>query len=197
MCYITCRVFPILGFVFGFVSDDVDVNLTVLYRVVHRHRKSYVGSYKIYYSTVDSMVHYETKTGLTKSSTAFPPNASCVLLHLHRDLQFIVAFLRGMPSLKSHEKLSGIAAEAYDGTLAAYHGWTVRMGISAAMYTLPTKHELVVGMGLGMKNEGEIKNTLDQFCGKLKCVFDRVQAILTQYNALNLSQPPLEQYRSC
>ena len=184
MCSITSRMFPLLGFVFGFVADDVSTNLTVLYRLVHRHRESYVGSNKIQYNTIDSMVHFETKSGLTKSSTADPPNASRTLLQLHRALQFTVAFLRGMQSLKSDEKLSGIATEAYDGTLAAYHGWTVRMGISAAMYTLPTKHELA--MGMGMKNDGENNKILDQLCGRLQRVYDRVQAIFTQYNALNL-----------
>ena len=167
--------FPLLGYVFGFVADDVNEKLDIM----RQHRRSSAGSN---YITVDSMVEFETTRGLTKSTDR--PSGSRTLLRLHRALQFIVAFLRGVRSLNSAESISGIAGKAYEGTLAAYHGWFVRTGVYLAMYTLPTKHGLA--MGMGMKNEDENDNILDQLCGRLQCVYDRVQAIFRQYDVLDL-----------
>ena len=176
MCSITCRLFPLLGTVFGFVAKDVSDKLGIM----HQHRQSNTGPH---YITVDSMVDFETTSGLT-TTTGGGPSGSRTLLRLHRALQFIMAFLRGVRSLKSDEKLSGIAAEAYNSTLAAYHGWFVRQGVQLAMYTLPTKHELAIRMGL--KNEDEYNKILDQLCDNTQPVYDKIQTIFTEYNVLDL-----------
>ena len=170
------RLFPLLGTVFGFVASDVRAKLNIM----HQHRRSNTGPH---YITVDSMVDFETTSGLTKTKASLPSGAR-TLLRLHRALEFIIAFLRGIRSLEAEKKLSGVAAEAYNTTLSAYHPWLIRKGIMLAMYTLPTKHELAGRMG--MKNEDEYNSVLDRLCGSTQTVYDKIQMIYKQYDLLDL-----------
>ena len=170
------RLFPLLGAVFGFVAADVRAKLNIM----HKHRHSNTGPH---YITVDSMVDFETTSGLTKMKGS-PPSGARTLLRLHRALEFIIAFLRGIRSLEAGNKLSGVAAEAYNSTLSAYHPWLIRKGIMLAVYTLPTKHELAGRMG--MTDEDEYNNVLDHLCGSTQTVYDKIQTIYKQYDLLDL-----------
>ena len=176
LCTFTRRLFPLLGTVFGFVTSDVRNKLAIM----HQHRQSNTGPH---YITADSMVDFEITNGLTEI-TGNPPSGSRTLLRLHRALEFTVKFLRGVRSLKTEEKLSGVATEAYNSTLANYHPWLIRKGVMLAMYTLPTKHDLASKMG--MNTEDEYNTALDQLCDNTQPVYDKLQFIFKEHNILDL-----------
>ena len=168
--------FPILGKLFRYAEKDARDKLSIL----HQHRESTDGQH---YLTVESMVDFETTNGLA-TNTGKPPSGSRTLLRLHRALRFITAFLRGVRYLKLDEKLSGVATETYDSTLADFHVWPVQQITRGAFYTLPTKHQLAIKMG-HVKTE-EYDKIVDKFCDNTQRVYDKIQAIYTKYDVLQL-----------
>lgn len=58
-------------------------------------------------------------------------------------LDFIRAFLKSVGELKEDEYTGPICREAYEKTLAKHHSFIVKNGAKLAMYTMPTRDQLL------------------------------------------------------
>lgn len=56
---------------------------------------------------------------------------------------FVSHFLGKTLTLADEDGTAQVAKETYNETLAKYHPWLIRKGALMAMYTLPTKKELI------------------------------------------------------
>ena len=81
----------LLGTVFGWVASDVDAKMEIL----RGHKNGESGDK---YLTVQSMVQHEIENDMIKHKAKDSSTGTRNLLRLHRALEYIVAFLEGVPS---------------------------------------------------------------------------------------------------
>jgi hypothetical protein len=92
------------------------------------------------YTTVSNAIEYEKIQGIHKVNK----NASISLLRLHRGLDLIRRLVENCYSnLESKRKLSELAYEAYEQTLAFRHKWAIRHLVRVGVHFLPNKHDLM------------------------------------------------------
>ena len=82
----------LLGTVFGWVASDVDAKMEIL----RGHKNGESGDK---YLTVQSMVQHEIENDMIKHKAKDSSTGTRNLLRLHRALEYIVAFLEGVPSM--------------------------------------------------------------------------------------------------
>jgi len=126
----------LLGTVFGWVATDVYAKM----EVVRGHQDGENGDK---YLTVQSMLQYEIDNKLIKPKAKDTNTGTRNLLRLHRALEYIIAFLEGVPDLENDEKCCPLSQEAYKKTLMKYHPWVVQKAANLAMHMLPTKGGLI------------------------------------------------------
>ncbi|XP_076320598.1 ceramide-1-phosphate transfer protein [Tachypleus tridentatus] len=128
------RFFGFLGSVFSFVASDIISKINIL----ENYQKSEVGGH---YKTIQSMIDYESSNNLLKDETQ--PSGARTLLRLHRALEFIASFIGNLDVLCDDDATSTAAQESYNKTLSKFHPWLIKKGALLAMYTLPTKRQLL------------------------------------------------------
>lgn len=96
---------------------------------------------------------------------------------IHSD--FIREFLCNLGKLSPSEKTSTVCQTAYNQTLAQYHPWLVRKGAIVAMYTMPTRDQLLNKVCLDVESAIEL---LPDMLATTKCVYDRTQQLFTVYD---------------
>jgi len=126
----------LLGTVFGWVASDVYAKMEIL----RGHRK---GADGIKYETVQSMLTHEVETSMIKPKARDSSTGTRNLLRLHRALEYINAFLEGVPDLAANDKCCSMSQEAYKKTLMKFHPWVVQKAALVAMHMLPTKEGLI------------------------------------------------------
>lgn len=68
----------------------------------------------------------------------------CINLHeFSYILDFIRLFMRSLGEIQNCDQTSSVCQEAYDKTLANYHPWLIKKGAKIAMYTMPTREQLL------------------------------------------------------
>ncbi|KAJ6643928.1 Ceramide-1-phosphate transfer protein [Pseudolycoriella hygida] len=161
------KFFSLMGTVFGFVSSDVKSKIEILreFRKKENFEK---------FVTFNSMLNYEKTTGLLNKSDYV--SGSRTLLRLHRGLDFIREFLWNLSKLSPSEKTSAVCQSAYNQTLAQYHPWLVRKGATVAMYTMPTRDQLLNKVCLDVDFAIQL---LPEMLETTKIVYDRTQQLFT------------------
>ncbi|XP_075166610.1 ceramide-1-phosphate transfer protein [Haematobia irritans] len=160
------KFFLLLGSVFGFVSSDVRTKIDIL----TTFRKGTENADK--FVTFKTMILYEVDSGLLKDSKYV--SGSRTLLRLHRGLEFIYEFLTQLADLAEDVKVQQTCKAAYENTLAKHHTWVIRKGAVVAMYTLPTKEELMKRV---CANVSLAKELLPEMLKNTKIVYDRTHAL--------------------
>lgn len=170
------RLFNLLGTVFTFVTSDVHEKVGIL----RAYRQSKEAKQ---YETVSDMIIYEVENKLTDKKTK-PLSGSRTLLRLHRALEFVIDFMTAVTKMEISKKLTGIASESYQRTLAKHHPWVIRKAVGVAMYTLPTGEQLLSKMGKhDVDRTVELINRVIQLA---QPIYDDVQTIYTSNNLHNL-----------
>uniref|UniRef100_A0A1I8P6F2 Glycolipid transfer protein domain-containing protein n=1 Tax=Stomoxys calcitrans TaxID=35570 RepID=A0A1I8P6F2_STOCA len=170
------KFFLLLGSVFGFVSSDVRTKIDIL----TAFRREAENSDK--FVTFKTMMLYEMEAGLLKDSKYV---SGCrTLLRLHRGLEFIYEFLTKLEEVDKNEKVQQTCRAAYENTLAKHHTWVIRKGALVAMYTLPTKEELLKRVCADVPLSKEL---LPEMLRNTKIVYDRTNAL---YNLHDLHSLP-------
>lgn len=172
---ILCRLFPLLGTVFSFVTSDVVEKIKILQDYI----KSSEGEH---YQTIQAMVNYEVKNNLTIQKKK--ASGCRTLLRLHRALEFISALLARIRDTDNTCKFSTEATIVYDKTLGIFHPWLVRKAVHVAMYTLPTRHQLLLKMGVEDTPEGMKK--MNSLIKQLDHVYEITQNVYASNNLLDL-----------
>ncbi|CAG2068368.1 unnamed protein product [Timema podura] len=124
-----------MGSIFSFVASDLKDKIGILEEL---QKADSTGNF----STFKKMVNYERDNGLLNKQGYV--SGSRTLLRLHRGLDFIRLFLKQIEELKAEEKTVKACQDAYNCTLAKYHGWLIRKSAVLAMHALPTREALLI-----------------------------------------------------
>lgn len=168
-----CVFFSLLGSVFGFITSDVKEKIEILrnFRNGHTNRHEY--------GNVEKMMEYEIKVNKETNEALL---GSRTLLRLHRALSFTMTFMENLSESQGKEKASTIASTAYSNTLAKYHPWLIRKAASLAMYTLPSRGDMLVLVASGQPDEQEVQRMLKSCVLAIKSVYESVEALYTKYD---------------
>ncbi|XP_015926727.1 ceramide-1-phosphate transfer protein [Parasteatoda tepidariorum] len=174
------RFFMLLGSVFGFVASDIISKVDILEQYRSSENKSQ-------YTTIQSMIEYESSTGITADNSK--PSGSRTLLRLHRSLEFIMSFMYEFSVAKNDEKSSAIAQKCYKETLSKHHPWLIQKGAGIAMYTLPARQQFIEKV-YGGPCEEEIIFFYGKLMGDIaavsKKVYEETQKLYEANGLLNL-----------
>ncbi|XP_055702786.1 ceramide-1-phosphate transfer protein [Phlebotomus papatasi] len=164
------KFFQLLGKVFGFVSSDVKSKVEILEELKTKEGKENFKSFQ-------KMIAYEKDSGLLEKKDYV---SGCrTLLRLHRGLDFIREFLRQLGTLSPDDKTGTCCQNAYNATLANFHPWLIRKGVSVAVYGLPTRDQLLDRV---CKDKQAAVEALPRTLEILKQVYDRTQSMYTAHD---------------
>jgi len=172
----------LLGTVFGWVSTDVDNKIEVL----RQHRR---GEHANEYENIEDMIAFEVKNNLIKPKAKDSTTGARNLLRLHRALEYIVAFLKGVPALDVDEKCCPLSQDAYKKTLMKHHPWVIQKAATLAMHMLPLKRgllEKVCGKDFGSEEYKVAEEILPVGVKVMEEVYQKINEIYVQYDLLNL-----------
>lgn len=171
----------LLGTVFGWVASDIDAKMEIL-----RGLKNGEQSEK--YQDVQSMIQYEVDNNLIKHKAKDSSTGTRNLLRLHRALEYIVAFLDGIPALDDKDKCCSLSQEAYKKTLMRFHPWVVQKAALLAMHMLPTREGLIAIVCEPTDEEAIKKSaeTLEKAVLAMKKVYDVTQEVYKEKDLLAL-----------
>lgn len=172
------KFFCLLGTIFGFVKSELAGKMIILREFLSKPDEAH------HFSTVLNMVEYEREHNLLGKDNYV--SGSRTLLRLHRSLEFIQAFLRSINDLKEEESTSGPCIKAYEDTLGHHHTFLIRTGAKIAMYTLPTKHQLLSNVCGSEENIKKAEDILPETLEIISEIYDRVQKIYKDRNLLSL-----------
>lgn len=131
------KFFHSLGSIFLFVTSDLENKIGLLENYKYYEK----GECNLAYTTIQSAIEYETKENLLRDTKRL--SGARTILRLHRALEFISMLMLNLSKLESDAETAPAAREAYSGSLAKHHTWTIRTIASFAMRTLPQKKILV------------------------------------------------------
>ena len=154
--------------------------------MLRQHRK---GENADKYQNVQDMIAYEVNNKLIKPKARDSSTGSRNLLRLHRALEYIIAFLKGVPDLELGAKCCPLSQEAYKATLMKHHPWVIQKAALLAMHMLPYKQglvEKVSGKGLGSEEYKNAEEILPSGVKVMEEVYAKTNEVYVQYDILNL-----------
>ncbi|XP_066251047.1 ceramide-1-phosphate transfer protein [Euwallacea similis] len=172
------KFFNLMGTVFGFVSKDLRQKMDHLNSLLKDNDTSHK------YKTVKTMIEHEKENDLLQKKGYV--SGSRTLLRIHRGLDFIQLFLKKVSELEDKATTVVACREAYDQTLAKHHSFIIRKGAQVAMYTLPTREQLLKRV---CGDEEEIKkavNLLPKTLEASSIVYMRIDMLYTVHNLHDL-----------
>ncbi|OWF39840.1 Glycolipid transfer protein domain-containing protein 1 [Mizuhopecten yessoensis] len=169
------RLFGLLGSIFGFVVSDVVEKIGIL----RDYRKSPDGEH---YISVQSMIKYEVQQNITDNKKK--ESGSRTLLRLHRAMEFTAQLMKDVRNAEDGGKMSSITRTAYDATLSKHHPWLIRKGVHVAMYTLPSRKQLLEK--IMMANDQSKVEDLMEAAKLQQQMYDVIQDIYKTEKLLNL-----------
>lgn len=102
-----------------------------------------------------------------------------ILVFIYARIDFIREFLRALGDLNGNDKTSQCCQAAYNQTLAQFHPWLVRKGAVMAMYTMPTRDQLLNRVCL---NVTEAIDSLPAMLLVTKQVYERTHELYSVYD---------------
>ena len=169
----------LLGTVFGWFSKELLVPLAEL--------RQLWSSEDTHYQDVRSMLQYEVESKLIKPKASDSDTGTRSLLRLHRALELIIAFVRGLQNLEMDERCSGVAKKAYKDTLANFHPWLVQKAALLLLNLLPTKAGLIKEIcGDDQKKIKSTLKTLPKVVEAMQNVYQKTEEVYLEFGLLNL-----------
>ncbi|XP_063220407.1 ceramide-1-phosphate transfer protein [Bacillus rossius redtenbacheri] len=171
------KFFQLMGSVFSFVASDVKEKIGILEDFRKKDKNDNFHTFK-------KMVDFEKENSLLHSEGYV--SGSRTLLRLHRGLDFIREFLKGIGELQETDKTSAICQKAYNNTLAKHHPWVIRKSAVVAMYALPTRKALLLKV---CGDENEVKKATEVLPAMLEVTADaynRTEKLFTEHNLHDL-----------
>ncbi|XP_064460055.1 ceramide-1-phosphate transfer protein-like [Ornithodoros turicata] len=170
------KFFQGLGTVFNFISSDIASKIQIMdaYRADQHVADKY--------EDIFVMVEYERKTGALQNTSK--PSGSRTVLRLNWALEFIAHFFKRLSTASENTKMSSLASESYQDTLAKHHPWYIRHGAGLALITLPTCKQM---FSRALANEKEhLPQLLLSVSEAAQHVFDSTQHLYAEHNLLDL-----------
>ncbi|CAG9768305.1 unnamed protein product [Ceutorhynchus assimilis] len=172
------KFFNLMGTVFGFVSKDLRQKMDHLNNLLKDNETSHK------YKTVKTMIEHEKENDLLQKRGFI--SGSRTLLRIHRGLEFIQLFLKKIGDLQDHDSSSPSCREAYDQTLAKHHSYLIRKGAQVAMYTLPTRENLLKRVCGGIDEIQRAINLLPKTLAASTVVYTRIETLYSLHDLHNL-----------
>ncbi|KAE9412266.1 hypothetical protein Angca_001450, partial [Angiostrongylus cantonensis] len=63
-----------------------------------------------------------------------------------------------------------------------FHNWVIRKAVGLALYTLPSRGQLITSIQGSMPEEEHVRLVLSNVVAKTQVVYSRVHSIYTDYN---------------
>ncbi|XP_067945438.1 ceramide-1-phosphate transfer protein-like [Watersipora subatra] len=164
-----------LGTLFTFVTNDVAEKADIL--------ETYLKSNPKNYKTVNSMLKFEVDNRITNTKK---PSASRTLLRLHRALLYIITLFEKLSTARADAEVSSISKDAYQLTLGKHHPWLVRQASYLAMYSLPSRSNLLHRIDSGRGAEARVVTHLTNIASSARRVYDITEALYTQFKLHDL-----------
>ncbi|XP_062137144.1 ceramide-1-phosphate transfer protein [Drosophila sulfurigaster albostrigata] len=172
------KFFLLMGSVFTFVSSDVRNKLDILYEL----RKKDVEELK-HFDTIKTMLLYEKEESLLLHKGYV--SGSRTLLRLHRGLEFVYEFLNRLQTVADNEKAHNVCKSAYNDTLAKHHPFLIRKGAQVAMYTIPTRGDLLSRVCHNM-DATRAMELLPDMLKQMRTAYDRTDELYSLHELHNL-----------
>ena len=173
----------LLGTVFGWFSKELLVPLEELRQLWSS--EDLLGP--THSQDVRSMLQYEVESKLIKPKASDSHTGTRNLLRLHRALELIIAFIRGIQNLEMDDQCSGVAKKAYKDTLANFHPWVVQKAALLLLNLLPTKAGLIKEMcGDDKKKIKSTLKTLPKVVEAMQNVYQKTEEVYLEFGLLNL-----------
>ena len=135
------------------------------------------------------MIAYEVNNKLIKPKARDSGTGARNLLRLHRALEYIIAFLKGVSDLGVDDKCSTLSQEAYKKTLIKHHPSVVQKAALLAMNLLPYKKgliEKVSGKDFGSDEYKAAEDLLHVSVKVMEDVYAKTNEVYVQYKLLHL-----------
>ncbi|MED6211313.1 Accelerated cell death 11 [Stylosanthes scabra] len=126
-CTHVCPLFGCLGIAFKFAEKDFVAKVKDLAEASNSIK------------TLQSMIEQDVQNNCVRTAGSHTRN----LLRVKRGLDMVRLLFEYM-LVTEGSSLRDPASKAYEKALAPYHGWAIRKAVSAGLYTLPTKEQLLV-----------------------------------------------------
>lgn len=171
-----------LGKAFGWIAADLQKKI----KIIREHAK---GKNAENYKTVQDMVAFEVQQNLIKHKARDATNGTRNMLRLHRALEYVIAFLKGVPNLAKDEKCCTLSQNAYKQTLMKHHPWLVQKAAMAAMHLLPTMKGLVekfTGKKFDSKEFKNAEDILTSVVTAMEEIYQIINDVYQVYDLLNL-----------
>ncbi len=168
-----CVFFSLLGSVFGFITADVKEKIGIL-----RKFRNSGNEHRENYENVISMFEHEVEINKKDNKVLL---GSRTLLRLHRALAFTMLFMERLSESTNQEKASTIASNAYSETLSKYHPWLIRKAATFAMYTLPSRGDILLLLAKELTEE-QVQNLLKKCVHAIKPVYQKVEELYSKYD---------------
>lgn len=107
---------------------------------------------------------------------------SRTLLRLHRALDFTRMFLEKLGELEDNDKVSTMAKEVYHKTLANFHPWLIRSAANLALYSLPSRKDLIKKIAPNGIDEKLLKEKIVACTEKMHLVYSAIESLYTKYS---------------
>ncbi|XP_022901918.1 ceramide-1-phosphate transfer protein [Onthophagus taurus] len=167
------KFFNLMGTVFGFVSNDLRAKIDILSELLTKNVDNF--------QTVKRMIEYE-KNNLLLEKSGYT-SGSRTLLRLHRGLDFIRLFLKNIGEIRDEDDTGCVCREAYNVTLAKHHPFLIRKGAQLAMYTMPTRVDLLKKVcGDDEESINNAINVLPRTLEVTGTVFERIEKLYEVHN---------------
>lgn len=177
------KFFNSLGILFDFVSKEINDKITIM----HQHLKSSDGGTPTVNENFESIIkmidHEKSNQLLGKSNYV---SGSRTLLRLHRGLDFIRVFLKGLQELQPTDNVKTCCSNAYSQTLGNFHSWFIRQGVYLAMFTMPTQNQLLITACGNEENRERSLLALPKMLSTIDEVYERTQKLYETHKLLNL-----------
>ena len=107
---------------------------------------------------------------------------SRTLLRLHRALDFTKQFLQELVAMDNNDKVSTMAGEVYKRTLANFHPWLIRNAAKLALYSLPSRQDLIKKIAPDGIEEAVLKEKMEACIQNIDVVYLEIEKLYTKHS---------------
>ena len=132
-----------------------------------------------HYEQVGSMMNFEIDRNKNKKEELF---GSRTLLRLHRALDFTKQFLKELVEMEENSGVSTMAGDVYKRTLANFHPWLIRKAAGLAMYSLPTRKDLIKKIAPDGIEEAVLKEKMETCIQSIDVVYNEIEDLYTKHS---------------
>ena len=107
---------------------------------------------------------------------------SRTLLRLHRALDFTKQFLQELVEMDDNDKVATMAGDVYKRTLANFHPWLIRKAAGLALYSLPSRQDLIKKIAPDGIEEVVLKEKMQGCIQNIDVVYNDIEKLYTKYS---------------